>query len=93
MSWKGELLQDIHDNLSPNEFEKFVHNLLKNIGLSEIELLGQSDDGGIDLKSTWTYTQVAGLEINLNCKIQVKCFSPKTARAIKVLYMHPLGES
>ncbi len=51
MSWKGELLHDIHDNLSPNEFEKFVYNLLENIGFSELELLGQSGDGGIDLKA------------------------------------------
>ena len=51
MSWKGELLQDIHNKLSPIEFEKLVYNLLENIGFSELELLGQSGDGGVDLKS------------------------------------------
>jgi len=78
MSWTKKLLQDLHDKLSPSEFEKLIYALLDKMGFSDLELTGKSGDGGIDLISTWA-PQVPGLEIDLNFVIQVKRTNPKNS--------------
>ena len=85
MSWKRELLDDIHKKLSPSNFEKLVFTLLDNMGFSDLELLGRSGDGGIDLRATWTQSQVAGLEIDLNFVIQVKRYRSRTTLSPRIL--------
>ena len=79
VSGKRLILHQIHDSLSPSEFERLIYALLDKMGFSELELTGKSGDGGIDLVGTWTQTQVPGLEIDLNYVIQVKRSSPRAS--------------
>lgn len=85
------ILEQIHDNLSPSAFERLIYALLDKKGFSEIELTAQSGDGGIDLVGTSTQTQVPGLEIDLNYKIQVKRTSPRTS--LNPIYLRALKAS
>lgn len=85
MSRNRELLEKIHTRLSPPEFEKLVFVLFENMGFSDLELLGRSGDSGIDLRATWTQSQVPGLEIDLYFVIQVKRYSPSTTLSPRIL--------
>lgn len=78
MSWTDEVLEEIHSALTPSEFERLIYLLLDKMEFKELELVGRSGDGGIDLKGTWTQSQVPGLEIDLNFIIQVKRYSSTT---------------
>ena len=76
MSWVDSFLSDITEKLTPPEFENFIGFLLSEMGFEDIDILGQSGDGGIDLKAIWKQSQVPGLEIDLDFIIQVKRNSP-----------------
>jgi hypothetical protein len=66
----------MHDNLSSSQFERLVYRLLDKMGFSETQLTAKSGDGEIDLKATWTQTEVPGLRIDLGFVIQAKRFDP-----------------
>ena len=68
--------KQIHDNLSPGQFEKLIYVLLDKMGFLDVQNLGGSGDTGIDLKATWNQTEVPGLEIDLDFVIQAKRFDP-----------------
>jgi hypothetical protein len=67
---------ELHANLSPQEFEKLLSELLGRMEFRDVLLTGRSGDEGIDLTATWTQTQVPGLEVDLNFIIQAKRFKP-----------------
>ena len=69
-------LQQIHDRLSPEQFEKLVYSLLDKMGFTEVQLTGKSGDGGKDMNATWSQTEVPGLRIDLDFVIQAKRFAP-----------------
>lgn len=58
MSWTDEIMEEIHSTLNHSEFERLIHLLLDEMGFKELELTERSGDGGIDLKGTWTQSQV-----------------------------------
>lgn len=91
MGWTKKLLQDLHDRLSPSEFEKFVYVLLDRMGFSERELVAKSGDGGVDLTATWTQSQAPGLEIDLGFVIQVKRLNP--GASLNPIYLRALKGS
>jgi restriction endonuclease Mrr len=57
----SKIAQELHDKLSPVQFEKLVYVLLGEMGFEDVELTGRSGDGEIDLKAAWTQSQVPGL--------------------------------
>jgi hypothetical protein len=73
------LLNELHKQLSPKQFEKFLSILLGEMGFSDVTITGRSGDNGIDLQATWTETNVPGLEVDLAFKIQAKRFTPKSS--------------
>lgn len=77
MPLEREHLRQIHDILSPPQFEKLVYSLLDRMGFTDVQLVGKSGDGGIDLQATWTQTEVPGLRIDLDFVIQAKKFDPE----------------
>ena len=68
-------LQELHDNLSPAEFERLVHVLLEGMEFVEIRHTGKSGDEGVDLQAVWNQVQVPELDIDLHFVIQVKRFN------------------
>jgi len=74
-----DLLKELHSQLSPQQFEKFLSILLSEMGFSDVTVTGRSGDRGIDLQATWTETNVPGLEVDLAFKIQAKRFTPRSA--------------
>lgn len=77
MSWESKLIYEIHEGLSPTEFEDLIHLLISAMGFENVEVTSRSGDRGIDLTATWTQSQVPGLEIDLNFQIQVKRYDPR----------------
>lgn len=73
-----ELLEDLHSQLSPAQFETFLSKLLDEMGFSDVIVTGRSGDRGIDLEGIWTQKTVPGLEVDLSFKIQAKRFKPNT---------------
>lgn len=73
-----ELLNDLCEQITATQFEKFLSVLLGEMGFTDIEITGRSGDRGIDLKAIWTESEVPGLEVDLKFIIQAKKFSPNT---------------
>jgi Restriction endonuclease len=79
------LAKQIHDGLSPEQFETLVFVLLDKMGFLDVQKRGGSGDAGIDLKATWNQTEVPGLEIDLDFVIQAKRFDPDRSLNPKVV--------
>lgn len=70
------LLENLYKSLSPKGFEFLIKVLLEKLGFDEIEVTGQSGDGGIDLTATLRRSEIPGIETNIPYKIQAKRFTP-----------------
>ena len=70
------LLENLYKSLSPKGFEFLIKILLEKLGFDEIEVTGQSGDGGIDLTATLRRSEIPGIETNIPYKIQAKRFTP-----------------
>ncbi len=70
------LLENLYKSLSPKGFEFLIKILLEKLGFDEIEVTGQSGDGGIDLTATLRRSEIPGIETNISYKIQAKRFTP-----------------
>jgi len=57
--WKEQLLQFIVKEMSPDQFERLTKRLLRAAGFTQVEVTGQSGDGGVDGKGI--YHQIDGL--------------------------------
>lgn len=71
-----DLLENLYKSLSPKGFEFLIKILLEKLGFDEIEVTGQSGDGGIDLTATLRRSEIPGIETNIPYKIQAKRFAP-----------------
>lgn len=70
------LLEGLYKSLSPKGFELLIKVLLEKLGFDEIEVTGQSGDGGIDLTATLRRSEIPGIETNIPYKIQAKRLTP-----------------
>jgi hypothetical protein len=68
-------LVEIHQALSPPEFEKLVGLLLVKMGFTDVKVVAQPGDRGVDAEAMWA-PQVPGLRIDLEFKVQAKRFLP-----------------
>ena len=70
------LLEKLHDNLTPMGFELLIEVLLEKLGFDDIDVTGQSGDSGVDLVATLRKSEIPGIETNIPYKIQAKRISP-----------------
>jgi len=70
------LMEELWNKASPTQFEKLLGRLLTEMGFSDVKITGKSGDGGVDLRATWTQTEVPGLEVDLQFVIQAKRTNP-----------------
>ena len=49
LTWQEEIINELQ-NISPNAFERLCQRLLRELGFQNVEVTGQTNDGGIDGK-------------------------------------------
>jgi hypothetical protein len=92
-NWKKQVLQDIHSELTSEEFEKLIYALLDEMGFSDLVLTAKSGDGGIDLTGKWTppLDFAPELQVTLDFVIQAKRTAPN--KNLNPIYLRALKGS
>ena len=67
MSWRDELL-DALLKMDPSAFERLVQRLLRESGFIQVEVTGQSGDGGIDGKGIMRLGGLLSFHVIFQCK-------------------------
>jgi restriction system protein len=65
--WQNELLSIIKE-MPPNAFERLCRLLLLSLGFSQVEVVGRSGDGGIDLLGVVKLNNVLSFRVLAQCK-------------------------
>jgi len=73
-----KLLEGLHEELTPYEFENYLLDLLTEMGFQDCEVTQYSGDSGIDLTGRWE-NNVPGLSTDMDFVIQAKRFKPSTS--------------
>ena len=66
-TWQEELLK-VLQGMPPDRFEILAQRLLRELGFSEVEVMGRVGDGGIDGKGILTIGGVLGFHVVFQCK-------------------------
>lgn len=66
-SWRDELLDSLL-NMEPTAFERLVQRLLRESGFIQVEVTGQSGDGGIDGKGIMRLGGLLSFRVIFQCK-------------------------
>ncbi len=67
ITWRDELLNTIQ-NMSPSAFERLTQRLLRESGFVQVEVTGQSGDGGIDGKGIMRLGGLLSFHVIFQCK-------------------------
>jgi Restriction endonuclease len=87
MDMADDYVRALYDSLTPKEFEKLLYTLLREMHFDNVQLVGKSGDGGIDLKAVYS-PEIPGLQVGLDFVIQAKRFGPDTT--INPIYLRAL---
>jgi restriction system protein len=77
--WQDELLNIIKD-MSPASFERLARLLLLSLGFSQVENVGRSGDGGIDLMGVVKVNNVLSFRVLAQCKRYKETVGPGEVR-------------
>ena len=77
--WQNELL-DIIREMEPPAFERLARQLLLSLGFSNVEVVGKSGDGGIDLLGVVKINDVLTFRVLAQCKRYKGTVAPKDIR-------------
>lgn len=78
LHWQDELLEQVFE-LSPREFEELARWLLRVEGFVEAEVVGGSDDGGIDVQGYYRISLLS-FQVFVQCKRYRKPVGPSVVR-------------
>lgn len=67
LSWRDELLATLR-KLEPSAFERLIQRLLRESGFIQVEVIGQSGDGGIDGKGIMRLGGLLSFHVIFQCK-------------------------
>lgn len=77
--WKDKLLAILY-NITPSAFERLSQRLLRESGFSQVEVTGQSGDGGIDGKGIVRVSGLLSFHVIFQCKRYKGSVSPSQIR-------------
>lgn len=77
--WQNEVLEIIK-NLQPQAFERLARRLLLSLGFSNVEVVGRTGDGGIDLLGVVKINDILTFRVLAQCKRYKGTVSPKDIR-------------
>jgi restriction system protein len=78
-SWKRLLLKQVMQ-LTPQAFERLSGRLLREVGFTKVEVLGRSDDKGIDGRGLLQMTPLTSLQVFFQCKRYETAVAPHHVR-------------
>lgn len=78
-TWQDKLLESIR-NIEPAQFERLCQRLLRELGFTNVEVTGKSNDGGIDGKGILKIGQVLSFHVVFQSKRYQGTVSPSVIR-------------
>ncbi|MCB0115753.1 MAG: restriction endonuclease, partial [Caldilineaceae bacterium] len=67
LTWRDELLQTLL-KMPPDAFERLIPRLLRESGFTQVQVTGQSGDGGIDGKGIMRLGGLLSFHVIFQCK-------------------------
>jgi len=80
--WKERVINVITEHLSPSAFERLIQRLLREKGLTQVEVTGKTGDGGIDGRGIARINGIFSFHIIFQCK-RYKSISKVGSKEIK----------
>jgi restriction system protein len=78
-SWQEQLIEELQ-NIKPDAFERLCQRLLRELGFQNVEVTGQSSDGGIDGKGMLRLGGVLSFHVIFQAKRYKGSVSPSVVR-------------
>jgi restriction system protein len=78
-SWQEEIIEELQ-KISPSSFERLCQRLLRELGFQNVEVTGQSNDGGIDGKGILRLSGVLSFHVIFQAKRYKGSVSPSIVR-------------
>ncbi len=66
--WYADLAKVLQEKLSPSAFERLVQRVLRETGFSQVEVLGRTNDGGIDGRGVARINGILSFRVVFQCK-------------------------
>ena len=79
ISWQEEIIEELQ-NIAPSSFERLCQRLLRELGFQNVEVTGQSNDGGIDGKGMLRLGGVLSFHVIFQAKRYKGSVSPSVVR-------------
>lgn len=79
ITWQEEIIEGLQ-NISPDSFERLCQRLLRELGFQNVEVTGQSHDGGIDGKGILRIGGVLSFHVIFQAKRYKSSVSPSVVR-------------
>lgn len=79
ITWQEEVIEELQ-KISPSSFERLCQRLLRELGFQNVEVTGQSNDGGIDGKGILRIGGVLSFHVNFQAKRYRNSVSPSVVR-------------
>ncbi|WP_020601548.1 restriction endonuclease [Spirosoma spitsbergense] len=79
ITWQEEVINELQ-NISPNSFERLCQRLLRELGFQNVEVTGQTNDGGIDGKGILRLGGVLSFHVIFQAKRYRNSVSPSIVR-------------
>lgn len=79
ITWQEEIIEELQ-NVSPSSFERLCQRLLRELGFQNVEVTGQSNDGGIDGKGILRIGGVLSFHVIFQAKRYKSSVSPSIVR-------------
>ena len=79
ITWQEEIIEELQ-NISPSSFERLCQRLLRELGFQNVEVTGQSNDGGIDGKGILRIGGVLSFHVIFQAKRYKNSVSPSIVR-------------
>jgi restriction system protein len=79
LTWQEEVIEELQ-KIHPSSFERLCQRLLRELGFQNVEVTGQSNDGGIDGKGILRIGGVLSFHVNFQAKRYKNSVSPSVVR-------------
>lgn len=79
LTWQEEIIEELQ-NITPSSFERLCQRLLRELGFQNVEVTGQTNDGGIDGKGMLRLGGVLSFHVIFQAKRYKGSVSPSVVR-------------
>jgi hypothetical protein len=76
-------VKDAINKLSPDEFERFIGRVLEALGYEDIQVVGRTGDGGVDVRATLSLQGLTNVPTSVQAKTGPRTVPPKVVREMR----------